>query len=151
MQHFAFVLNKCACFSPQNQFIFYPWGILNVFSILASLYDCKLCSLIHNINENTDETQKKKNQNFHLTVNCGNFFNLFLQLLLTTSINTCSLTCSWIYTMIMVKSCLKAYSLFFLSTQCVTLVEKTERMWMLFVSEKSIMAATPLLVSFLSS
>lgn len=63
---------------------------------------------------------------------------------------TCvSLTRSWICTMIMVESCLKAYSLFVFSTQCATLGEKTEQMWMLFVLEKSTMAATQLLVSFL--
>lgn len=63
---------------------------------------------------------------------------------------TCvSLTRSWICTMIIVESCLKAYSLFVFSTQCATLVEKTEQMWMLFVLEKSTMAATQLLVSFL--
>lgn len=63
---------------------------------------------------------------------------------------TCvSLTRSWICTMIMVESCLKAYSLFVFSTQCATLGEKTEQMWILFVLEKSTMAATQLLVSFL--
>lgn len=112
MQHFAFVLNKCACFSPQNQFIFYTWDILHVFGILASLYDCQLCSLIQNINENTDRIQKKKNIKTSIwqwivvtfsTCSCSYSYQFQL---------TCvSLTRSWICTMIMVESCLKAYSL----------------------------------------